>query len=205
MLSVGVGREIDMDVELRDPTDLRMLEQRIRGEKNAKQRDRYRAVWWALRGVTAPQIADKLDRSRRFVQAWVYRYRDGGLENLLERPRPGRPTVLNREFEAAVRARIEAGPPDSDGVGALRGKDIQRILEQEFGAKYTLEGAYDLLHRLGYSYLRPRPRHRKNDPQAVAQWKRDAPLLSKTSAKPVRTSPSKSGSRTRAASGSRAR
>jgi transposase len=205
MLSVGGGREIEMDVELRDTADLRTLEQRIRCEKNAKQRDRYRAVWLALRGLTAPQITYKLDRSRRFVQAWVYRYRDGGLDNLTERPRPGRPTELKRELEAAVRARIEAGPKDSDGVCTLRGKDIQRILEQEFGAMYTLDGAYDLLHRLGYSCLRPRPRHRKNDPQVMAQWKRDAPLLSKRSAKRARTSKSKSGSRTKAGSDNRAR
>ena len=65
MLSVGVGREIDMDVEWRDPADRKTLAQRLRREKNATQRDRYRAVWLALRGFTAPQVTDKLDRSRR--------------------------------------------------------------------------------------------------------------------------------------------
>ena len=52
------------------------------------------------------------------------------------------------------------------------------ILEREFGVKYSLDGAYDLLERLGYSCLAPRPRHEKNDPAAVAQFKEQAPLLS---------------------------
>ena len=43
---------------------------------------------------------------------------------------------------------------------------------------HTLGGIYDVLRRLGYSSLTPRPRHRKNDPQAVQSFvERDAPLL----------------------------
>ena len=52
------------------------------------------------------------------------------------------------------------------------------ILEREFGISYTLDGAYDLLHRLGYSCLKPRPRHERADPAAVEAFKRQAPLLS---------------------------
>lgn len=54
-----------------------------------------------------------------------------------------------------------------------------RILEKEFGVHYTLDGVYDLLHRLKLSCLVPRPRHRKNDPQVMRQWLEDAPLLSR--------------------------
>ena len=45
--------------------------------------------------------------------------------------------------------------------------------------RYTLDGVYDLLHRLRLSCLAPRPRHRKNDPAAVAAFADDrAPLSS---------------------------
>ncbi|MFC1781069.1 transposase [Planctomycetota bacterium] len=40
----------------------------------------------------------------------------------------------------------------------------QRLLEREFGVVYSLWGVYDLLHRLGYSCLCPRPQHEKADP-----------------------------------------
>lgn len=76
-------------------------------------------------------------------------------------------------------ARLEAGPKEGDEVCTLRGKDVVRILEREFGAKYTLNGAYDLLERLGFSCLSPRPRHEKNDPAGIADFKAQAPLLSR--------------------------
>lgn len=56
------------------------------------------------------------------------------------------------------------------------GKDAGRILEEQFGVQYTLDGAYDLLHRLGFSCLTPRPKHRKNDLQPMQQWLDDAPF-----------------------------
>ncbi len=194
-----------MNIELRCPEDLDVLEKLQRRECNAKQRDRYRAVWLALNGKTAPEIAARLDRSRRFVQQWTYRYRDGGLANLKEHPRCGPPTKLRRDDEAAFQTRIEAGPNGGDGVCTLRGKELQRILKEEFGAQYTLDGVYDLLHRLGYSSLKPRPRHRKNETDRMHEWKRSAPFLSSESKRSTRTRASKFGSRMKLGSANRER
>jgi hypothetical protein len=57
----------------------------------------------------------------------------------------------------------------------LRGVDVQRILANEFGLLRSLSGVYHLLHRLGYSDLRPRPRHRKADPEQQAALTRELP------------------------------
>lgn len=54
-----------------------------------------------------------------------------------------------------------------------------RILEEEFGVSYSLDGAYRVLHRLGYSSLRPRPRHEKKDLPRQAKFRDEiAPFLS---------------------------
>ena len=91
---------------------------------------------------------------------------------------PGRRPKLPPQQEGQLKARLDAGPRDSDGVCALRGKDVCRIIEQEFGVVHTLGGIYDVLRRLGYSSLVPRPRHRKNEPPAMQRFvERDAPLL----------------------------
>lgn len=167
-----------MQVTERQAGDVVELRRLARREPRAAQRDRYRAVLMAIEGQGAPAIARTLSRSRRHVQDWVYAYRDGGIEQLQPKPRPGRPTKLPREREAEFKARVDAGPLASDGgVCTLRGKDVVRILEREFGVGYTLDGAYDLLHRLGYSCLSPRPVHEKNDPVAVRHFKDNAPLL----------------------------
>ena len=167
-----------MRVTERRAGDLAELARLAKREPKAAQRDRYRAALMALEGHGAPAIARALARSRRHVQDWVYAYRDGGLDGLAPKPRPGRPTKLPREREAELKARLDAGPTAADGgVCTLRGRDVARILETEFGVGYTLDGAYDLLHRLGYSCLTPRPLHEKNVPVAIEHFKGNAPLL----------------------------
>ncbi len=146
-------------------------------ERDALRRDRYRAVLLALDGGEAVEIAGSLGRSRRSVQDWAYAYRDDGIDAVQPTRRKGREPRLPRAREAELRARLDAGARVSDGVCTLRGRDVVSILEQEFGLKYSLGGAYDLLHRLGYSCLRPRPLHEKSDPAAIAEFKSQSPFL----------------------------
>jgi|tagenome__1003787_1003787.scaffolds.fasta_scaffold20765210_3 transposase len=170
-----------MDVKLREETDGPRLRALIDAERDAVQRDRLRAALLAAEGHEAVAIAATLGRSRRFVQAWAYRYRDGGVDAVRPQGKStGRPPKLPRDREAAFKARVLAGPSAADGgVCVLRGEDARRILEREFGVAYTLDGVYDLLGRLNLSCLAPRPRHRKNDPAAMAAWADRAPLLSR--------------------------
>jgi transposase len=163
-----------MRVTERQPGDVAALTRRARAERNALQRDRYRAVLLALDGQEAVAIARALGRARRSVQDWVYAYRDGGIDALRPGKSPGRPTKLPRAREAELMKRLDAGPRPGDGVCTLRGRDVVRILEQEFGVRYSLDGAYDLLERLGYSCLTPRPLHEQADPQQLEQFRQHA-------------------------------
>jgi putative transposase len=195
-----------MEVDERQPGDLATLNQRVSRERDAEQRDRLRAAALAIAGEPTRVIQDKLGRSRGFVQRWAYAYRAGGVEALRAGRPPGASSKLTPQQEQAFHARMLAGPTAADGGRCtLRGTDAQRILADEFGQPYSLPGVYDLLHRLGLSCLKPRPRHRKNDPAAMAQWRADAPLLSSGSATSTPTNGSKSGARTKPASDNRAR
>lgn len=194
-----------MHVSEREAGDLNQLQRRVRREKDAEQRDRLRAVVLAIQGQPTQTIQDKLGRSRGFVQRWAYAYRDGGIDAIAASTPPGAASKLTPEQAQAFKRRMLAGPTDADGVCTLRGQDAVRILEREFGVAYSLPGVYDLLHRLNLACLRPRPRHRKNDPPAMQQWLDEAPFLSNASATHMKVSGSRSGSRTRRGSASRAR
>jgi transposase len=102
----------------------------------------------------------------------------GGVAALVPKKQPGRKPKLTAEQEQKLKERLDAGATDADGVCTLRGRDVCRIIEQEFGVKHTLGGIYDVLRRLGYSSLSPRPLHEKNDPAAVEKFRNDSPLLS---------------------------
>lgn len=192
-----------MNVKTNRPEDRQELRARIQKELNAKQRDRYRAVLLALDGQPTKDIMGTLARSKNFVQRWVYAYRDGGLDAIIPKHPPGRPPKLPTQEQQRFKERFLAGPAEKDGVCTLRAKDARRILEDEFGVRYTLPGVYDLLHSLNLSCLQPRPRHRKNDPQQMQQWLENAPLLSGRCSKNVRTSELKYGLKTRQESASK--
>lgn len=194
-----------MDITLRTAADADELARRIREARNAKQRDRLRAVELAIDGQSTPSIMRMLGRSRGFVQRWCYAYRDHGLDAVAAKPLLGRPTRLPADQHAAFKQRAFDGATEADGVCVLRGRDFIRILDREFAVRYTLSGVYELLNRLGLSVLAPRPQHRKSDEAAMAQWVDDAPFLSARSSVNIPTSVSKSGSRTKRASGNKAR
>lgn len=170
-----------MHISLRADGDRQRLEQLIRSERNAPQRDRLRCVLLALQGKEAQEIVVMVGRSRRFVQAWAYAYRDGGVEVVRPRPPGRRPPKLPVQKERAFKERMLGRPiaGTDGGVCTLRGVDARRILQEEFGVRYTLQGVYDLMHRLNLSCLAPRPRHRKNQPEAMAAWVEATPFLSK--------------------------
>ena len=168
-----------MRLALHHPEDLEWLRRHVALERHAPQRDRYRAVLVVVEeGLEGDEVARLLGRSPRFVDEWAGRYRRGGLDALRPRKPRGATPKLSREQEAKLKARLDAGPTPGDGVCTLRGKDVVRILENEFGVKHTIGSIYSVLHRIGYSCLSPRPRHDKNDPAAIEAFQQHAPLLS---------------------------
>lgn len=154
-------------MEVKPHLPLSELKRLERVEKDADRSRRLRIVILGIEGWTAPAVAMAVGLSRRICQRWIARYNAEGLAGLDDRRGREPQLPLSVEDEAAFRQRIEAGPTTEDDVCSLRGKDFQRILANEFGLLRSLPSVYWLLHRLGYSYLRPRPRHRKADPEKV--------------------------------------
>ena len=192
-------------MHVEDRHGLDELRREARAQTDARMLIRLQAIVLAKQGRTAEEIAEALDASRRPVQEWVRRYNQRGVDGLRRRSGQGRREKLSLEQRERLCARLEAGPREDDEVCTLRGKDIQRILQKEFGRLYHLNGVYALLHRLGYSCLMPRPRHQKADPRAQEAFKKKSWQRSRPSRRNILTNAWKSGSRTKRASASKAR
>ena len=192
-----------MHVEERHGLDeLRRL---ARSQHDARMRIRVQAIVLAKQGRTAVEIAETLGASRRPVQEWVRRYNQAGMEGLQHRPGQGRSEKLSSEERDRFVARLESEPRTEDQICTLRGRDLQRILKDEFGKLYHLNGVYALLHRLGYSCLMPRPKHRKADPQAQETFKKTSAQRSRRFARLIPRSAWKSGFKMKRALASKAR
>jgi transposase len=135
----------------------------------------------------------------------VARYNAGGAAAPADRPGRGRKGPLPAGHEGRLKDRLRAGPTAADGACTPRGEDVRRILASEFGVLRSLSAVYDLLHRLGFEPLRPRPRHPKADPAAPEAFKKSSRGSSRASRPPTRARRSRCGSRTRPGSGNRAR
>lgn len=144
-------------------------------ESDARLARRIQGVYLASKSHTCAEIMHITGASRRAIQQWIKKYNHSGIEALKEKPRSGKPTTLPRKLEKKFCLRIASGPSKQDGVSVLNGPAIQRLLEREFSVTYSLWGVYDLLHRLGYSCLCPRPEHEKADPKAQQAFKKTCP------------------------------
>ena len=154
------------------------LKQRFRKEKDSRLATRIRAVYLALMGKNAPEIAKVLGYSRRTVQNWIYAYNKQGLEGLGDKCGRGLRCRLNDQQIQWLAQRIEEGPRPEDGVCVFHGRDIQRIIQQQFGITYHINSIYRLLQHMGYSYVSSRPEHPKGDPQAREAFKKKSVIRS---------------------------
>lgn len=192
-----------MHVELHHTVEeLRAL---IRKEPTARIVRRLQAVLAAAEGASAVTASAYVQLSSRAVQGWVTRYNTSGVAGLTDRSGRGRKKPLTPEQEATFRTRIRRGATAADGVCTLRGEDVRAILKAEFGVVRSLQATYNLLHTLGFSVLRPRPKHPKADAAKQEAFKKNSRTPSRRSPSPTPARPSKSGSKTSAGSARRAR
>ena len=132
---------------------------------------RAQAVVLAKQGRTAQDIADALGCSPKAVKNWVAQYNRGGDRGP---PRAAPQRAPPAPGPAGIPP-IDATPgrPASPRGRRLHppGADVRRIIEQEFGVLMSLQSVYDLLQRLGYSSLMPRPQHEDANPEVQEFFK----------------------------------
>ena len=147
----------------------------VRTEKDGRVRQRLRAMKFISQGQTIPRVARRMDIAERPLRKWLHRFNKHGPSGLCDAPRSGQPPKINTKQIQKFKQRIRQGVTEQDNVCSLRGKDLQRILQKEFNAQYSLGGTYFLLHRLGFSCLCPRPQHPQSDIEAQETFKKSTP------------------------------
>ncbi|MCC7106954.1 MAG: IS630 family transposase [Chloroflexi bacterium] len=138
---------------------------------------RAQMVLWSAQGMSARRIAELLEIGEDVVRTWLQRYQAGGLDGLVDRPRPGRPPKdrLARQIVDA-----QAGnPPCHSGlvqtcwtVGLLA-----TFLLSRFGLALSPSSVRRHLKASGWRWGRPRlapathapGRQKKVDPAAATK------------------------------------
>ena len=165
------------------------------------------AIALALDGHSREAAAEACGMDRQTLRDWVHRFNAEGPPGLHDRRRPGRKPRLAPEQGAELAAVVERGPdPDRDGVVRWRRVDLQTLVEARFAVRLHERSVGKVLRRLGFARLSVRPRHPKADEAAQAAFRQASPSWwrQRCRRRPP-ASRSRSGSRTRPGSASRAR
>ena len=170
--------------------------------RDAKAARRMLALALVLEGRSRAEAAQAAGMDRQTLRDWVHRYNAEGLDGLSDRRRPGPRPRLSPELVTAV----EQGPdPDRDGVVRWRRVDLKALIEARFAVRLHERSVGKVLRRLGFTRLSVRPKHPEADEAAQEAFKKASPSwYARCFPSAPAASRSRSGSRTRPASASKA-
>lgn len=138
------------------------------------EKRRRRAVALLQTGRTFRDVARAVKASLSSVVRWGQAYRAAKLKGLRARPAQGRPPRLSKRQQEQLKRQLLLGAQAcgySTELWTL--KRIAKLIETEFGVRYTLVGVWKLLrHGLRWSWQKPERRATQRDEPAIEHWKR---------------------------------
>ena len=121
----------------------------LRIERERKFADRIRVILLIDDGQKYQDIAKFLFLDETTVSNWKKRYKEGGIEKLVNDHYMGRISLLDDRQIKFLRLELDSKIyPTTQAV--------IDFVEKQFGIIYTLGGMTSLMHRLGFSYKKPK-------------------------------------------------
>ena len=198
MASVAITR-LDLDA-----SQLRVEARRAADTKMAR---RILALAMVLDGQPRLLAAKAAGMDRQTLRDWVHRYNADGLAGLSDRPRSGRKSRLSDQQMVEFEGWVQAGPdPKEDGVVRWRCADLRDRIKARFAVALHERTVGKLLKKLDFSSISGRPLHPLSDLEAQETFKKTSlNWPTPRSHKGMSGGQSKSGSRMKPASASKAR
>ena len=145
-------------------------------EGSAKEKLRLLIAIKRKEGASFDAIAEQLEMKRITVNKILHRFQERGISAKTDEKRSGRPRKLSRKQLKTLRKTLISGPRKGTNV-LWTTRMIMDLVRRDYGLVYTTRHVRRLLHQLGFSIQKPRPRHYKTDIAKQAHFK-------KTSGKP---------------------
>ncbi|MDZ7970039.1 MAG: helix-turn-helix domain-containing protein [Nostoc sp. DedSLP03] len=141
--------------------------------RTSAEKERLLVLWWIKTGEVTQhqQLSQRLGRDSSTVTRWLQKYRQGGLEKLLEvKTAPGATPKITTE----MRSRLEEKLKCPEGFGSYQ--QIVEWLKQEWNVEIKYKTVYRLVrYQLQAKLKIPRPQGKQQDEQAVNLFKKTFP------------------------------
>jgi transposase len=163
-------------IAVRSDYTSREVRQLAKQSIDAGQARRLLAIAAVLDGASREEAAKIGGMERQTLRDWVIRFNDDGPQGLSNKPSPGAPGKLGGEHKEFLARLIDEGPIQAiHGVVRWRACDLVKQLHAQFGLSVSDATVYRALKELGFSHVSARPKAYKQDPEAMAAFKKSLP------------------------------
>ena len=143
-------------------TTIEQLQDLHKKEKNANAAYRLLACIHRKSGMMLYDIAKMLNKAPSTVHTWLVRMNERGPEGRYHNKHPGAACKLNPEQLASLKKDLIEGPKAGGfESGVWTAPLLVEHVKRKYGVQYEDSGMIRLLHRMGFSCRKPRPRHPK--------------------------------------------
>ena len=127
-------------------------------------------------GMSIRQICGALNRSYSTVRDWLMRAMQMGPDGRYDILNAGAPNKLGPEQLEALHDDLVSGPRSCGfESGTWTALLLAGHIERKFGVSYATVSIYDILHRMGFSCRKPRPRHPNAASRQAMAWFKKKP------------------------------
>tara|TARA_Y100000310_G_C20597986_1_gene771502 strand:- start:869 stop:1327 length:459 start_codon:yes stop_codon:yes gene_type:complete len=118
------------------------------------------------KGKAQQEIAELLDCNQSSVSRLLGKYKHKG--NVKDLPRSGRPTKLTKQNLLRLKKKILTNVKEANNnYCSVSTKEIKELISKEIGEVYSLRHVERIMHRIGFSLVKPRPQHVRHDQAKV--------------------------------------
>ncbi len=156
--------------------DLKLLYSK---ERDSRVKERLLMIIHTKEGRTTREVAGIVKKSYVSVANWVNRFNKEGLAGLKNKQRSGKPPKMEEEQFKTLESDLEKSPKEFGYKQTFWNTKLIRIhILQYYITSYSDRHVQRLMHKFGYSLIKPRPRHFKRNPSQKEEF---AQALKKTS------------------------
>src|SRR5579862_4559582 len=160
-------------IRIRQDFEAATLRRLATAVKDAGQARRLLALAAVYDGADRAAAARIGGMDRQTLRDWVHRFNHGGADGLINVKSPGRRLKLSQQQMEELKSLVEAGPDEEkDGFARWRCVDLKRVVGARFAVDLSEVSLGRILKKLGFSHIGARPRHPKQDPAAIANFKK---------------------------------
>ena len=126
-------------------------------EKNTKLKVRYHALVLMYEFQNCTTVAELVKKSRTTIQSWVKAFNACGIEAIVPKSPPGRPSSLSEDQKEELKNDILTHPRElGHEFSNWEGKHVSEHIKNKFGVLLKVRQCQYLLHELGFTLQRPR-------------------------------------------------